>query len=158
MNAETKPSQASISLNRLIAFLVAGGFLFLLIETRIEHDEVLKKHLPAYVPMLFSAVGFVLALVTGFSWKERWIRVLHVYLFIVLLVGLGGIYFHNAERVFGEEDHETAAVQRIGAEHEENEEESHTPLLAPLAFTGLGVVGLLGTYRRWRAEVIEKEA
>jgi hypothetical protein len=35
--------------------------------------------------------------------------------------------------------------------HEEKEKEK--PLLAPLAFAGLAVVGLLGTARKWEAEV-----
>lgn len=38
----------------------------------------------------------------------------------------------------------------------EGREENYPPLLAPLAFTGLGMIGLLGTFRRWRAEVIER--
>lgn len=43
MEAKTKQPFTALSLNRLIAFLIAGGFLFLLIETRVEHDDVLSK-------------------------------------------------------------------------------------------------------------------
>lgn len=161
MDTTNKQSLASVSLNRLIAFLVAGGFLFLFVETRIEHHDVLTEEFIAYVPILFSIIGFVLALFAAFQWQEKWIRVLHVYMFLALVTGLGGIFFHNQDRIFGEEK-TTATAQQIEAEEveeagePEEEEESEPPLLAPLAFTGLGIVGLLGTYRRWRAELIAK--
>lgn len=159
MNAENKISLASFSINRLIAFLVAGGFLFLLIETRIEHDEVLGEKLAAYVPLVFSAIGFVLALLAALKWQEKWIRILHVYLFFALAVGLGGIYFHNEDRLQGKNG-VASEVKEESEESEENEKrkeseaEKTPPILAPIAFAGLGAVGLLGTYRRWNAEVV----
>lgn len=36
----------------------------------------------------------------------------------------------------------------------ENGEKTMPPILAPLAFTGPGAVGLLGTFRRWKADVV----
>ena len=39
-------------------------------------------------------------------------------------------------------------------EDDKKAEEKTPPILAPFAFAGLGAVGLLGTYRRWKAEVV----
>lgn len=154
MNSHNKPPLASLSMNRLIAFLVAGGFLFLFIETRIEHHDVLSEKLIAYAPIVFSALGFIIASLAAFKWQEKWIRVLHIYLFLALAVGLGGMYFHNEDRLKGKADTSSEIKDDDMQEDEKNVEETTPPILAPVAFTGLGVVGLLGTYRRWKADVV----
>ncbi len=151
MTTETKTPFRSMSINRMIAFLVAGGFLFLAIETRIEHHEVLGEKLAAYVPIIFSVLGFLIASLAALKWQQKWIRVLHIYLFFALAVGLGGMYFHNEDRLEGKGDKASEVKED---EDKETEKEKTPPILTPIAFAGLGVVGLLGTSRRWNAEVV----
>ncbi|MBF8248844.1 MAG: hypothetical protein HW374_1644 [Bacteroidetes bacterium] len=154
MSAEIKSTLVSFSINRFIAFLVAGGFFFLLIETRIEHDGVLGEKLAAYVPIAFSIIGFVVALLAALKWQEKYIRVLHLYLFFALAVGFGGMYFHNEDRLGEKEDTSSEMKDDDSKEGDKKAEEKTPPILAPFAFAGLGAVGLLGTYRRWKAEVV----
>lgn len=154
---DTKQSGVTLSLNRLIAFLVAGGFLFLFVETLIEHNEVMSENFIAYAPILFSAFGLVLALLAAIKWQQKWIRILHVYMFLALFTGLGGLFFHNKERVLTKETLKVEALEDEEYETAGEKKDEHAPpILAPMAFAGLGAVGLLGTFRRWQAEVIVK--
>ena len=153
MTASNKKFLSSFSINRLIAYIVAGGFIFLLIETRIEHHEVMNEKLVACVPMIVSAVGVLLASLAAFLWKPKLIRVLHFYLILTMLVGLGGMFFHNEDRFEAKHQEETELRDDASHEHDAQQHEEHPPMLAPFAFVGLGVVGLLGTSRRWNAEV-----
>lgn len=154
MNASNKTFLSSLSINRLIACIVAGGFIFLFIETRIEHQEVMNDKLTAWIPMIVSAVGVLLASLTAFQWKPKLIRILHIYLILTMLVGLGGMFFHNEDRFEGKHQEETELRNEESHEHNAQKHEDYPPILAPFAFVGLGVVGLLGTSRRWNAEVV----
>jgi hypothetical protein len=69
---------------------------------------------------------------------------LNVFLLASFLVAAGGLYFHLAE-----EDEDEMTEEKMELEATEKEK----PPLAPLAFGGLALVGLLGTARKWNAEV-----
>lgn len=135
-----------LTLNRMIAYLIAGGFFFLVIEIRIEHNEVLDEKSVAFIPIIFSTLGMVIAVLAALRWQEIWIRILQVYLFLALAVGITGVYFHNEDRF---EEEKTEMARR---DDDPSHEKDLPPMLAPFAFVGLGAVGLLGTLRRWEAE------
>jgi hypothetical protein len=137
----------SFSINRLIVLIIAGGFLFLFVETLIEHQDVLPQERPAFIPIIVSIIGFILSLLAVQSWKDGLIRLLHFYLMLTVLAGIGGLFFHNKER-FERKEQETETVI-----NEKDAEEVKPPILAPTAFIGLGAVGLIGTARKRQAEV-----
>jgi hypothetical protein len=134
------------SLNQLLVLLTSVGFLFLTADSLIEHWTILTQDWPAFIPVVFSALGFIAGVMTIKSWNNRWIRRLHIFLYATILVACLGLYYHIVEE---EDEDELTAEQR---EHEAKEKDK--PLLAPLSFAGLGAVGLLGTSRKWPAEVI----
>lgn len=136
----------SSSLNRLLVLFVAGGFLFLLVDSILEHLDILSQDIMAYTPVVFSAIGCVLSVLVVARWGDRWIRILHAFLFVSFIVSAAGLYFHLEE----EDEEEMTAEKR---EHEEKEKDK--PPLAPLSFAGLAMVGLLATSRKWHAEVVE---
>ena len=133
------------SLNRLLVLVAAIGFAFLLADTTIEHWPIFKQELMAFIPLIFSIAGMVLGALTVTIWKEKLIHWFQILLFVSIVVGAAGVYFHMEP--FEEETNLTAEE----IEHEANEKDK--PLLAPLSFAGLAVIGLLGTMRKWEAEV-----
>jgi len=79
------------------------------------------------------------------TWKEKLIGWFQILLFASLIVAAAGLYFHLEE----EEDE----INLTTGEQEHEEDEKDKPLLAPLSFAGLAVIGLLGTMRKWEAEI-----
>ena len=135
------------SLNRLLALIAATGFAFLFADTLLEHWDILRQEPMAWISVIFSAVGCGVGAIAVLRWTDRSVRLLHLTLLASLLVGIAGFYFH----IGGDEDAERRTA--AGQEHESNEKPK--PLLAPFAFDGLAVIGLLGTARKWPAEVKE---
>jgi hypothetical protein len=134
------------SLNRLLVLFTTTGFLFLVADSIIEHWSAFSQEIMCFIPVVFSAIGLVVGILTVREWKEPWIRRFHLLLLATFVVSAAGLYFHIMEE---EDDEQLTAEQR---EHEKTEEEK--PLLAPLSFAGLAAVGLLGTSRKWQADII----
>jgi hypothetical protein len=133
------------SLNRMIVLFVTGGLFFLMIDSIIEHWEIFFEEPLSFVPVIFSALGLIVSLIAVVQWKEARIRLLNVILYAALAVAAAGVYVHVEE---GEDD--DLATEQLQQVKEENEK----PLLAPLLFAGLAAMGLLGTSRKWKAEVV----
>ncbi len=135
------------SLNKLLVLFTVLGFAFLLADTTIEHWDAFDDEVMAFIPVIFSFLGLVIGLITIIKWKDNTIRFLQIFLIASFIVAGAGLYFHIEE----EEDEVNLTVEERA--HEENEKDK--PLMAPLAFGGIAIVGLLGTARKWEAEVIK---
>ena len=133
------------SLNRMLALCVAAGFLFLLIDSILEHWSIFLQEPMAFTPVVFSAIGLVVGTLAVLQWNDKKIRLLHITLYVSLVVAGAGLYFHIGE----DKNKEPTTEQR---QHEQKEKEK--PLLAPLSFAGIAAIGLLGTSRKWPADVI----
>jgi hypothetical protein len=131
----------------MLVLCVTAGFAFLLLDTFLEHRDVLSKEFFALIPMIFSAIALLAGIVAVVRWKEPVIRLMHFVLIVSVVVGLAGIYFHVKEE---DDDEEKPAVTEQQGKEEKEKEKSP---LAPLSFAGLAAIGLLGTSRRWPAEV-----
>jgi len=135
------------SLNRLLVLVATVGFAFLLADTTIEHWEILTRELMAYVPLIFSGIGLILGMIAVLRWKEQWIRMFQIVLLGSFVVAAAGFYLHIRE-----EDEEKTTIPKV---QQEEQKEKDKPLLAPFAFGGVAVVGLLGTSKRWRANDVQ---
>jgi hypothetical protein len=135
------------SLNRMIVLVTTLGFAVLLLDITIEHWEIMIDEIWVYVPIVFSIVIIVLGIITTVKWKEKNIRLFQVFLVLSFLIAGSGLFFHLED----EEDEPNPKTQE--REHEENEKDK--PIIAPFAFAGLAVIGLLGTSRKWKAEEID---
>jgi hypothetical protein len=133
------------SLNKLLILVTTLGFAFLLLDTTLEHWPTFEEEIMSFIPLIFSLAGLVLGIIVFITWKEKFIHWFQILLFVSIIVSVAGIYFHIEP--FEEETNMTAEEM----EHEENEKDK--PLLAPIAFAGLAVFGLLGTMRKWEAEI-----
>lgn len=137
------------SLNRLLVLTAAAGFTFLLADTTIEHFAVFNTEILCFIPAVFSAAGVIFGMITVYKWKPAVIRIMHYIFLVSIIVGALGFYLHVME---GEDDTNLTSEERL---HEANEKEK--PILAPLSFGGIAVIGLLGTYRKWPGEIVEKQ-
>jgi hypothetical protein len=140
----------------MLVLSVTAGFAFLLADTLLEHRDILSKDAVGLIPVVFSAIALLAGIVAVVRWKEPVIKFMHYVLIASVFVGLVGLYFHVKEED-DDEEKKPAATQQQGKEEEKEKEKSP---LAPLSFAGLAAIGLLGTSRRWQAEVpgIDKAA
>ncbi len=139
---------ARITLNRLLVVTATAGFAFLTADSLIEHWPVLSKEPMSFIPALFSVLVVVIGCITVMRWTEPWIQRLQIILYAAFIIVALGVYFHVEE-----DDDENTQAGTVRAEKEQPR-----PLLAPAAFGAVAVVGLLGTARKWHAEVTEQSA
>jgi hypothetical protein len=133
------------SLNKLLILVTTLGFAFLLLDTTIEHWPTFEEEIMSFIPLVFSLAGLVLGIIVFITWKEKFIYWFQILLFASFIVAAAGLYFHI------EEEDDEISLTAVEREHEMNEKDK--PLLAPIAFAGLAVFGLLGTMRKWEAEI-----
>lgn len=133
------------SLSRLLVLVATVGFAFLLADTIIEHWEILKREPMAVVPVIFSGIGLIIGWIAVLRWNGQWIRTVRIVLLGSFLVAAAGFYLHVVE-----DDDDEATIARV---QQKEQKEKDKPLLAPFAFGGVAVVGLLGTARRWQPNV-----
>jgi hypothetical protein len=125
-------------LARILIFILANGFMGLMMDIRVEHVDVVRERAVAWLPILFS--GFMaLSCVLSFIFWGKLTRRIMIPLFLAsLVVGAMGFYFHNHGNI------KKVIASLLNAWTDPNMEHSDAPpQLAPLAFAGLGVIGLL---------------
>src|SRR5262249_16118125 len=127
---------------RLAAFLV-GGAAFLLLELRFEHREVLGETWRSWIPLAYCGLTLLaggLALLRWHTWGRR---VLGALFAAGIAVGVLGFWFHTDGHVLGG-IREMLGPWRIPLGQDGgNKMGSQPPALAPLAFCGIGALGLL---------------
>ncbi len=101
----------------------------------------------AAVPTIVSVLGLLTFAVAFLAWNAKTRRIVQVVSVMLLLTGVSGVYFLNTERLGIEREHK--------AEEHEGSEEHHALPFAPLSLTGMGVLGLIATYPKWKEETEE---
>lgn len=137
-----------MTLRRALAAFVAAGCLFLVVEVLIEHREILGEEWVAWAPIVACGLVCLISFWAFVRWRVGTQKAMGMVSAVMLVVGLAGVYFHNADRLEHEEEHEVEAYE----ESEQGEEGHHPPVLAPLAIFGVGVLGLMASYSGWREE------
>jgi len=127
---------------RLAAFLV-GGAAFLLLELRFEHREVLGETWRSWIPLVYCgstllAGGFALR-----RWQTWGRRALGALFALGIAVGIAGVWFHTGGHVLGGIRDLFAAWRVPLGQDGGIKMGSRPPALAPLAFCGLGTLGLM---------------
>ncbi len=121
------------SLNERVVAAVLAGSALLLAEVRFEHREVLGETWRAWVPLGYGASLLLVGSVALLRWRRGGRRVLTALFTLALAVGALGICLArvlSAWRLPPGQDGGT----KIG---------SAPPVLAPGAFWGLGLIGLI---------------
>jgi len=133
-------------LARVLILLLAGGFLGLMVDIRVEHVDVVRERPIAWVPIIYSGVMAIACVVACIFWGKTARLVMPVLFSLALVVGGMGFYFHNHGKFVN------VIETSVGAWTDPNMEHSDAPpQLAPLAFAGLGVIGVLASMKRFNS-------
>jgi hypothetical protein len=126
-----------------LILILATAFAGLVIDLRVEHVDVVREHTIGWLPIIYSMFMALACLVATILWN-RIIRLIMLCLFVVaLIVGGLGFYLHNHGNI------EKVITTSIAAWTDPKLKHSHAPpQLAPLAFAGLGLIGIAASIKR----------
>jgi hypothetical protein len=119
-----------------------GGFCLLLCEIRFEHRAVLVDDWRPWIPIIACGAMLVLIPLAGMLWERGGRHVLIATYLVCMLLGLLGLFFH-AEGHLLQRLGEIFSVLTTSPEVGSSVKALHPPLLAPGAFCGLGLIGLI---------------
>ncbi|MBI2846774.1 MAG: hypothetical protein HYX82_02720 [Chloroflexi bacterium] len=128
----------SIIGRKLLVFFTALSYIAFFVEVYLGHyAHVLTLHwTPALIPVFFSPIALVIALVTGFWLKPMMVRIFNLTMLASIVMALSGTYFHITARPITLESL-FSIMTWMGS----------PPFLAPFAFALPGIMGLVATYR-----------
>lgn len=133
------------TLNRWVVLLLLAGYVGLFLEIRYDHNKVLMRKSIAWTPIIYSAVMIVAGAISLAFW-DSWGRTVMLWLFAAGVgVGLLGFWLHNTGHPF-----EGIGTMLSTWAGNHPDPESRPPVLAPLAFAGLGAVGWIASLERFR--------
>jgi hypothetical protein len=130
--------------DRASAAVVLGGIAALVIEVRWEHRVALGDEPGAWVPLAYGALALLAGGPALLLFRRGGRRVLAALFALALLVGVAGFLFHA-------QGNPLRSVQRVlaalplppGKDGGTPIRSGIPPPLAPLAFAGMGALGLL---------------
>lgn len=132
-----------MSLLQILKFAAMfGGYALMLVEIRFEHREVILDDWHALVPLVSCAVMLAIIITSAMFWRKFGKILLPIANCFTAAVGLLGIYFHSDGHLL-DRLLETLSVWTSSVQAGAAIQADHPPLLAPLAFVGLGFIGLL---------------
>jgi hypothetical protein len=131
------------SRDQRIAAAVLGGIALLLFELRFEHREVLGETWRSWIPLVYAGVTALAGVAALVRWDAGGRRVLAVLFGVGIAVGLLGFWFHTGGHVVTGL-REVLSAWRVPLGQDGGVKMgSKPPALAPLAFCGLGTLGVL---------------
>ena len=133
----------AIDRDRRVAGALLGGVALLLFELRFEHREVLGETWHSWIPLVYSSVTLLAGLVALLRWDSGGRRALAVLFGAGIAVGVLGFWFHTDGHLIGGIRGVLAAWLVPFGQNGGVKIGSKPPALAPLAFCGLGTLGLL---------------
>jgi hypothetical protein len=131
-------------LPRILVLVLAGMYGGLVLDIRVEHVEAVRDHRIAWVPIIYSAATAVVCLVAFVLWKKSMRRVVLPIFLLSMVVGGTGAYLHSHGKPKKLFLVTTQAWTDPTMDHPDG-----PPLSAPLAFVGLGAIGVLACLERF---------
>ena len=133
----------AVPLNEQVIAALLGGGALLLVEIRFEHREALGETWHAWLPLCYLAVLLVGGSAALLFFQRGGRHVLAVLFGLALVIGVLGVWFHadgHPMHALGQvasawlSPPGSAAGVKVG---------SRPPVLAPAAFMGLGLLGIV---------------
>ncbi len=160
------------SLNQWIVLFALGGLLGLLLEIRYTHREVLGEHPLSWTPLIYSGLMLIAGILALIWWNKGGRKILFWCFAVGLIVGPLGLWLHTGKKpiqglsrelsawsmpVHGGDESDHAGDNKSSGEQSSGEQHhhggaalQHPPVLAPLSFFGLGVLGMLACASRFQ--------
>jgi hypothetical protein len=126
--------------------MLAGAFAGLMMDIRVEHVDVVRERSIAWLPIIFSGFMTIACGIGAMAWTERARRIMLLLFPAAIVVGGIGFYLHN----HGHLTHVIQSSLRAWTDPQMNHSDA-PPQVAPLAFVGLGVIGMLASLRRFNS-------
>ena len=139
-------------LNRIIVLLLLGGLLALMIDIRWEHRVELARQFATWIPLNYGVLMLIAGGVGLYKWNSWGRRVLQVGFSLALIVGVLGVWFHGGNDHVGSVLRVLTAWKLPLGANGGVKIGSTPPELAPLAFVGLGLIGLLACAKRFQCD------
>jgi hypothetical protein len=121
-----------------------GGYLLLLLEVRFEHREVVAQKWQAWIPIAYCALMLILIPLCMAIWNRGGRKLLIGFYSIGFPIGLVGAWLHSDGHIRSRLMEVLVVWQHLFGKIDPNQP-FHPPFLAPLAFVGLALVGILLT-------------
>jgi energy-coupling factor transporter transmembrane protein EcfT len=125
------------TLNKLIVFVLLLGFCILFVQVRYDHRSVIGGTAIGWIPIIFSIVMIIISFFGLLFWTRGGRRVLQIFYFIAIGVGLVGFWYHTNGKPVRALEHDLSVWTR------KIPDEDKPPAFAPLAFAGFGILGVL---------------
>jgi hypothetical protein len=133
-------------LARILVLILSGAFAGLMADIRVEHVEVVHGRVTAWLPIIYAGVMAVACFVAFVFWNKTARLILLPLFLLAFVVGFVGFYLHNHGDLQSVIKTSMQAWTDSTMEHPDG-----PPQFAPLAFAGLGVIGILVTLKRFNS-------
>ena len=137
-----------LTLNEQVIAGLLGGAALLLVELRFEHREALGDTWHAWLPLGYLALLLVAGTVALLFFHRGGRRVLAALFGLAMVIGALGLWFHSD----GHPVHALGQVANAWLSAPGSDAGikagSQPPFLAPAAFMGLGLLGIVSCQRR----------
>ena len=131
-------------LARLLILILGGTFAGLMVDIRVEHVDAVREHSVAWLPIVYSGVMSIACSLAVIRWNTTTRHIMLVLFALAIAVGSLGFYFHNHGR-FTDVIRTSLEVWIDPHMHFSD----GPPQTAPLAFAGLGTIGILASLKRF---------
>ena len=140
MSRNTESQSNSFFIAQLIAMF--GGFVLLLCEIRFEHRDAMTDDWRAWIPIVFSALMILLIPLAGAFWRRGGWKMLISAYSADCVCGHFRYDLHSGKHPLARFI-EVFSVWFMPLAQGAKIKVHHPPLLAPAAFIGLGLIGML---------------
>ena len=144
-------SRLKWSLNRIIVLILLGGLATLLMDIRWEHRVELGRQWQTWIPLVYIGAMLAVGIISLYRWEGWGPKVLRVGFGLALIVGLLGVWFHGGKDLVGDFREILLAWTIPLGTNGGTQVSADPPVMAPLAFVGLGLIGLLACSKRFQS-------
>jgi hypothetical protein len=139
--ANTADSQRAKIFLWIKQLLLTGGFLMLMCEVRFEHRQVVNEEWKGWIPIVYSGLILIIVPLGTALFTRGGKKLLLAVYAIGVVIGSIGVWLHADGHLLQRIGEILAVWQHLVNKIDPNAP-FHPPVLAPLAFVGLGAIGI----------------